>query len=173
VTIARTAHTTVVVEAPGLGDDIQAIKAGLMEIADVFVVNKADRQGADQAAHALQMMLELGGASGRQEGQADQPAWEPPICMTVATDGTGVREVLSAIDAHRAYLLESGRMAHSELERARSSLEALLHHELFSRFLSQLQPGELERVAARIASRHISPYEGLEQLLESASPQRN
>jgi len=95
VDIARTAHTTVVVEAPGLGDEVQALKAGLLEIADVLVVNKADRPGAAQTARALEMVINRNAV----RGGADDNAWRPPILKTIALDGSGVPEVLEAIVA--------------------------------------------------------------------------
>ncbi|HEY67374.1 MAG TPA: methylmalonyl Co-A mutase-associated GTPase MeaB, partial [Thermoflexia bacterium] len=100
VDIARTAHTTVVVEAPGLGDEVQALKAGLLEIADVLVVNKADRPGAAQTARALEMVINRNAV----RGGADDNAWRPPILKTIALDGSGVPEVLEAIVGHREYL---------------------------------------------------------------------
>ena len=93
VAIAQVAHTTLVLHAPGLGDEIQAIKAGLNEIADVLVVNKVDREGADQAVRALQMAAALG-----------TKAWTPPVCSTTALDGGGIDDLLAAIEAHRRFL---------------------------------------------------------------------
>ena len=101
--------TTVVVLAPGLGDDIQAIKAGILEIADLFVVNKADRDGADRTVRELRAMLHLA---------ADAPPWPPPILKTVAADGTGVEAVLEVLDRHRQYLDESGEHVRRRRRRA-------------------------------------------------------
>jgi len=102
VAIARLAHTVVVVEAPGLGDDIQAIKAGLLEVADVIVVNKGDRDGADQAARFLEAMIER---------VQNKDAWRVSVCQTVALDGTGMAALVDQIEAHRAYLAHSGQWA--------------------------------------------------------------
>jgi len=122
VDIARTAHTTVVVEVPGMGDDIQAIKAGILEIADAFAVNKADQEGADHAVMALRMMLDLDASAARTimhhgqlieiaaaasptaEAEGDLPAWRPPIHKTIATRREGIAELAASILAHRTYL---------------------------------------------------------------------
>jgi LAO/AO transport system kinase len=113
VDIARTAHTTVVVEAPGLGDEVQALKAGLLEIADVLVVNKADRPGAAQAARVLEMVI---GRNASHEGVGED-GWRPPILQAIALDGTGVPEVLEAVAAHREHLHASGLWAIREQAR--------------------------------------------------------
>lgn len=106
IDIVGTAHTSLVVLVPGMGDDIQAIKAGILEIADVFVLNKCDREGADRTEREIKMMIELGG--GRRDG------WRPPIARTVAVRGEGIDDVLAHIDAHRAWMQAVG-----ELERRR------------------------------------------------------
>ena len=171
VEIAHTAHTTVVVEAPGLGDDIQAIKAGIVEIADIFVVNKADRAGAETAVRALQFMLEISTGPRRHAGNdADQDAisWQTPICKTVALDGTGTAELVSQLDAHQAYLRSSGSLRAKELARAQAGLEGLLRQELLARLLSGLEAGEMEAAVSRIASRQMSPYEALDRLLSES-----
>ncbi len=148
VDIARTAHTTVVVEVPGLGDDIQAIKAGILEIADVFAVNKADLEGADRAVMALRMMLDLGSGGARtvmHHGRVMEVAaatsgeaamrkrracegltWQPPIHKTVATRREGIPELAEAILAHRATWSSTGGLAMRERERAAAELEN--HH---------------------------------------------
>jgi len=152
VEIALTAHTTVVVEAPGLGDDIQAIKAGLIEIADVLVVNKADREGADQAVRVLQDMLALA-----------QAPWKPPICKTVALDGTGVDDLVAAITSHQAYL-QAGPGERQERVQVRRELERLIQDELLVQFLDSLPSGQLDDVVSRVAARDLAPYEALAAL---------
>ncbi|MBN1640598.1 MAG: methylmalonyl Co-A mutase-associated GTPase MeaB [Anaerolineae bacterium] len=152
VAIAQVADTTVVLEAPGLGDEIQAIKAGLIEVADVLVVNKADRQGADQAVRALQMAVALG-----------ERAWRPPICETIALDGTGIDDVIAAIDAHRRFLGQAPDEERARA-RARARLEDLLAQTLLERFLADLPSGAIDGVVARLSSRELSLYEALEEL---------
>jgi LAO/AO transport system kinase len=160
IAVAFVAHTIVVVEAPGWGDDVQAIKAGLMEIGDIYVVNKADLQGADQAMHVLQEMLDRG-PSARDEKAANGETWPAPVCKTAALDGTGVDALVSQIDAHRSFLTRSGRWADRERRCAGAGLEALLREELFARFVTALEPGAWDAAVAGIASRQLSPYEAL------------
>ncbi len=150
VDIAKTAHTTIVVEAPGFGDDIQAIKAGILEIADVFAVNKADREGADSTVTALEMMLDL---NGTEPGQ-----WRPPIVKTVAIRGDGVAELVDRVEEHYEHLRQSGLLARKEAERVRDELVALVQHELTEALLASLRPGELDEWVRRVASREADPY---------------
>ena len=159
VEIARTAHTTVVLEAPGLGDEVQALKAGLMEIADILVVNKADRPGASRTARALEMVINRGLPS-------DDSRWLPPILQTVALDGSGVPEVLTAIEAHRDHLCASGLLEKRERMRVRAELIGVLQHHLLDQLLAQL--GE-ERIGAwieRIAAREVDVYTATRALCE-------
>ncbi|MGQ9711005.1 MAG: methylmalonyl Co-A mutase-associated GTPase MeaB [Anaerolineae bacterium] len=162
VDIARTAHTTIVVEAPGLGDDVQALKAGLMEIADILVVNKADRPGAAQTARALEVALELGRNSA---GPGKDAAWRPPVLKTVALDGSGVAEVLEAIAAHRAYLESSGLWSRRERERARDDLLRAIEQELVGRLLAEVGEAAIEDWVDRIARREADVYTAIECLL--------
>lgn len=157
VDIARTAHTTIVVETPGLGDDIQAIKAGILEIADVFAVNKADREGADSAVTALEMMLDL---NGPEPGQ-----WRPPIVKTVAIRGEGVPELVVQAEAHYEHLRQSGLLARKEEERVRDELVALIQHELTESLLASLAPGELDEWVRRVARREADPYSATRALV--------
>src|SRR5262249_1317874 len=116
VEIARAAHTTLVVGVPNLGDDIQAIKAGILEIADILVVNKADLPGADRLVTDLRTMLQLG--SPRD--------WAPPIVQTVATEGGGVSELVEKIDDHRAFLERSGGWRVRRADSARRQVRAIV-----------------------------------------------
>jgi len=185
VDIARTAHTTIVLQAPGLGDDIQAIKAGILEIADIFTVNKADREGAENAVMALQMLLDLdhvsrpilhhgvvmeaGGACGESDsGQASsqQQSWRPPILKTVALRSQGIEAVVEAIEAHLAYLKESQTLYLRERERIESELNDILRQELMRRLLSQMREGELEGLIGRIGRRELDPYSAARRLIE-------
>jgi LAO/AO transport system kinase len=116
VDVVKSVDTVVVVTIPGLGDDIQAIKAGILEIADIFVINKADRDGADRSARDLETMLSLG----------EHGAWLPPILKTVASRDEGVAEVLAAVERHRAWLAESGELEHRRRAHLRLRVETLL-----------------------------------------------
>jgi LAO/AO transport system kinase len=157
VDIVRAADTTAVVLVPGLGDDIQAIKAGILEIADVFVVNKADREGADRTAAELAMMLDLTG---------ERP-WRPPIVRTVAPRNEGVDEALAALDAHAAHLAATGEGAARRRLRARSRLLALLE-ERFRRAVETRapQPDGLEEAIGRVVLRQEDPYAAAGRLFD-------
>jgi len=181
IEVASLAHTVVVVSVPGLGDDVQAIKAGVLEIADVFAVNKADREGADRTIRDLQVMLELrrtvSGQPGdhdahhRFRGEADAPPpgpgdWEPPIVRTVALKDEGTVELLAAIDRHRAHLEGSGQRRARETARARAGFVTVLRERLVAGALDRLEAemGELDAVAERIAAREADPYALAEEL---------
>jgi LAO/AO transport system kinase len=154
VEIAKLAHTTVVVVVPGLGDDIQALKAGVLEIADVFALNKSDREGADRTQKDLLMMLELRG---------EAPAWQPPIVRTVAVRGEGGAELAEAIAQHRAHLEATGEKARRETARAKAEFLALLRERLVRGALERLERQDpagarLDAIAERIARREADPY---------------
>ena len=180
VDIARTAHTTVVVEVPGLGDDIQAIKAGILEIADVFAVNKADLEGADHAVMALRMMLDLnsgGSHTVMHHGHLmetvisaseaeEEPTWRPSIHMTVATRREGVAELAEAILAHRAYLVQSGGLARRERERAAAELETIVQQESLRQVLARTDRSQLSTLIDQIVRRELDPYSAGQRLLK-------
>ena len=181
VEIASLAHTVVVVTVPGLGDDVQAIKAGVLEIADVFAVNKADRDGADRSVRDLQTMLDLrrvvappqdhDAAHRCAEGSEGPPpgsgaGWEPPIVRTVAVRDDGVGDLLEAIDRHRAHLDATGQRRARDAARARAAFVALLRERLVAGALARLEAeeGRLDEVAERIAARQADPYALAEEL---------
>src|SRR4029077_17086837 len=118
VEVAGAADTTVVVVNPGWGDAVQAAKAGLLGIADVFVVNKADRPGAEDARRDLEHMLEL--------ASIPDDAWRPPVVLAVAASGDGTDDVVAAIDGHRAWLCADGRLEHKRSLRVRDELLAIV-----------------------------------------------
>ncbi len=177
VEIASTAHTTIVVEAPGLGDEVQAIKAGVLEIADVFAVNKADREGSDRTVMALKMMLGIAPDEVRgitHHGQlmtiTSPPtprttAWEPPIIKTVALQDTGIAELMSAVEDHRAFLLRSGLWAARERVRAANELESIVRQRLLERLALAIPPASLQETVEQIMQRTLDPYTAAEQLL--------
>jgi len=175
VDIARLAHTTIVVEAPGLGDEIQAIKAGILEIADILVVNKADRPGVENTERALRSTLELAHPTKRvfhHHGQAmtidipetNETIWFPPINKTISTDGTGIPELAISIAKHIEHLRQSGDWASRDRARLGSEMEALLRAELMDRFL-EVQKKQYKDVIERVYDRTLSPYEAVQYLL--------
>ena len=182
VDIARLAHTTIVVEAPGLGDDIQAIKAGILEIADVLVVNKADRPGVENTERALRSTIELAHPTKRvfrHHGQttsidapeADANIWIPPINKTVSTDGKGIPELADSIAKHIAHLRQSGDWALRDRARLGSELDAVLQEELVNRFFERVKKDEYDSVVDKVLSRKLSPYEAVKLLLNGKSEQ--
>jgi len=176
VDIARLAHTTLVVEAPGFGDDIQAIKAGILEIADVLVINKADRPGVENTERALRTTLELAHPTTRvfrHHGQAmtvagpvtDPNLWIPPINKTVATEGKGIAELAESIARHAEHLRQSGDWTARDRARLGSEMEALLQETLMTRFFENIQQEKYEQVMQKVLNRDLSPYEAVKSLL--------
>lgn len=157
VEIARTAHTTVVLEAPGMGDEVQALKAGLMEIADILVVNKADRPGAARTARALEMVI-------NRNASAADDGWVPPILQTVALDGSGVSELWNAIEEHRKYLCVSGLLAKRERMRIEAELLNVLQRHLLDRLVSRVGEKRLETWIERIMAREVDVYTATQEL---------
>jgi len=158
VEIAGAAHTTIVVEVPGMGDDVQSIKAGMLEIADLFVVNKADREGADRTVRQLRAMLHLG------EYRPD--AWEPPVLTAVATAGEGGDAIIDAVARHAAHLRQGEHAAKRELAAAERELAAAVQELAVER----LRGPAWAAFVARIAAREQSPYAAAEALLEGVKP---
>ncbi len=163
IDIGHLAHSTVVVVVPGMGDDIQAIKAGILEIADIFAVNKSDRPGADRIVRELRGMLELRHAArAPSEKKGDSPAneWEPPILKVVASRDQGVDDLLEAIDSHRGFLDRTGERKNRELLREATQFVALLRDRLLRNALAKLEreKGRLEEVALQIVERKADPY---------------
>lgn len=179
VEIASAAYTTLVVEAPGMGDEVQAIKAGILEIADIFAVNKADREGVDRTVMALKMMLNLGVPEKFQimhHGRmlpVSLPAaeklpqgWMPPIIKTIATRGEGAVELVEAIESHRLYLEQSGgRMLRDRL-RAATELRMILRDYLLENLLARTDADTLEELVSSVARREIDPYTAVRQLVD-------
>ena len=163
VEVAQLAATTVVVEAPGMGDDVQAIKAGILEIADILVVNKADLPGADDTVRALRAALDLGRPSRTVRRET---SWEVPILRTVATQGEGVLELAVAIAAHRQHLEGSDEAAARQRNRAGHDLALRLQEELATRFLKRLGEPAWKDAIERVASREVSPRAAVRELLE-------
>jgi len=156
VEIADLADTTIVLLAPGMGDAVQVAKAGLLEVGDVYVVNKADREGADRLSRELRHMLSLGE---RSEG-----AWTPPVIRTVATTGDGLDKLVEAVEAHREHLRRSEELAARRARRAREEIETLTIVELRRR-LSSLPDNRLDALAARVLAGELDPYRAADMLV--------
>jgi LAO/AO transport system kinase len=158
VEVAGLADTTIVLLAPGMGDGIQAAKAGILEVGDVFAVNKADRDGADQVVRDLRSVLNLGsdGSPGR---------WRPPIVKTVASTGQGVDDLLDAVGRHREHLTESGLLDERRRRRAGDEIEAIAVTALRARFGDLHGHADLQRLAALVADGSLDPYAAADRLL--------
>ncbi|ANZ16229.1 methylmalonyl Co-A mutase-associated GTPase MeaB [Streptomyces noursei] len=159
VEIASQADTSVVLLAPGMGDGIQAAKAGILEIGDVYVVNKADRDGADATARELNHMLGLG--ESRAPGD-----WRPPIVKTVAARAEGIDEVVEALEKHRAWMEERGVLARRRLARAAREVETIAVTALRSRIGDLSGDRHLDALAERIVAGDTDPYRAADELVE-------
>jgi LAO/AO transport system kinase len=171
VEIARTAHTTIVISAPGLGDDVQAIKAGILEIADILVVNKYDLLGADHTLSVLRSAIAMGYPDAHQtpdETPQEQAAseWIPPILPTIATKGEGVEDVASAIKDHRRYLNVSGEKVRREHAYMRSRMKHLLGDHLATRFLDDYADSNFEKALKLVLARELEPRHAIKLLIE-------
>ena len=157
VEVAGLADTTLVLLAPGMGDGIQAAKAGILEIGDVYAVNKADREGADRTRRELRTMLTM---AERRDG-----AWRPPVLQTVASTGQGIDELLAEVDRHAAWLRESGELARRRTVRARREVEAIALAALRERWGRADAGADLDALAERVVAGAVDPYAAADELL--------
>jgi LAO/AO transport system kinase len=163
VEVAGLADTTVVLLAPGMGDGIQAAKAGILEIGDVFVVNKADREGADQTRRELRSMI----AQSSRGAEGRDGSWKPPIVSTEARAGTGFDQLATALAEHRAWLESSGELEQRRTRRARDEIEAIALTALRTRWGQLHGNHDLDALAASVASGESDPYAAADRLLGS------
>ena len=158
VDIVRLADVTIVVLVPGMGDDVQTIKAGIMEIADIFVINKSDRDGAERVEREIRAMQTLA---------VRKDAWTPPIVKTVASEGTGAGELVQAIESFRLDLQQSDRTQARRIENWRGRIAEMLREALFQRVFSYyLSEGEATRFATEVAEHRRDPYSLVERIVE-------
>ena len=163
VDIARTAHTTIIVCVPGLGDDIQAIKAGILEVGDVFVVNKADRDGADRTVQDLRNMLEMS-----QDSNLGRKDWPPPILKAVANRSEGVEDIWKAVESHREFLAQNQSEYYRRLHRMNQKMELidLIKQGVVDRVLRDLEAnGQLDRYVDDLVENRTDPYSLSEDIL--------
>jgi len=171
VEVAGTADTTVVVVNPGWGDAVQANKAGLMEIADVFVINKADREGTGATRRDLEGMLDLSGdLSGETHGQGPAGGWRPPVVETVATTGAGVDDLVAAVSSHRNHLEATGALAARRAARVTEELHRIIAERLRQQ-AAALGTGEAFTVARdRVLTREVDPWTATDALVGDNGP---
>jgi LAO/AO transport system kinase len=160
VEVAALADTTVVLLAPGMGDAVQAAKAGILEVGDVYVVNKADREGADATARELRHMLSLG--ERREAGD-----WRPPVIKAVASRGEGVEELVAAVASHRGWLESSGTLHTRRRRRAAGEIEAIALRSLRARMGDVRGGGRLADLADAVLQRSLDPYAAADALLDA------
>ncbi len=155
VDIVRLADITIVILVPGMGDDVQSIKAGIMEIADIFVINKSDRDGAERVEREIRALQSLA---------ARHDAWIPPIIKTVASEGTGVAELAAAITHYDAYLLKENRAMKKSVENWRERLVEMLRDIMLEKARTQLGDGKLSRLAMEVVEHKRDPYTLIEEI---------
>ena len=161
VEIVNTAHTSIVVLVPGMGDDIQAIKAGIIEIGDLFVINKSEREGADKLERDLRMVLEM--------GKRHEKGWAPLILKTEAIVGKGISELVQGIYQHKQALEQTEAMKEKKRERARATLLGILESEVMTRLLRKLEKeGDWGNLIENLANRQIDPYTIAEKVMDEA-----
>ncbi|NMB55203.1 MAG: methylmalonyl Co-A mutase-associated GTPase MeaB [Leptolinea sp.] len=178
--IARLAHTILLVENPGMGDDIQAIKAGILEIGSIIAINKADRPGVETTERVLRNMLEMNSAGYGDDAdfhhgfktdtapalaESDAAAWQIPLIRTVATTGEGIPQVIEALHGHLQYLKTSGRWQVTQKDRLRRDLDNLIREVLFQTWLGRMSPEEYDRALDRLFTRTVSPFRLAEELI--------
>lgn len=187
VDIASAAHTTLVIEAPGMGDDVQSIKAGILEIANILVVNKADRPGAARTVRSLKTMLQMGEAMtvqhhGRSQhvtavpGTNEPDQWSVPVQETVATEGTGIAELVEQIVAHKTYLQSGPGWLEQEKIRSRREVEQLLQTRFMAQFQTAVSQDDRNQLITAIAERETDPYTAVSDIftqLNNANWQSN
>ncbi len=164
VDIVRMAHTTLVIEAPNLGDDVQAIKAGILEIADILVVNKCDLVGADRTVSALKGMLELGHPTKNMTDEAE--LWMPPIVRTSTKDNIGMTELTEQIHAHREYISQSNLRETLRQQYLKDEFNGRLQVSLFKRLIDTIDEDMITGIIRRIAQYEIDPQQGVDELLK-------
>ncbi|MEM8534139.1 MAG: methylmalonyl Co-A mutase-associated GTPase MeaB [Chloroflexota bacterium] len=158
VDIAGAAHTTVVIEVPGMGDDVQAIKAGILEIADIFVVNKADRDGAEDTVRQLRGMLQLGNTT--------DDGWSPAILLAVAMRNEGIADIADTINSHMTHLRESGQLGKREHQRVAREFESVVHEAALEYVRKRVaHAGGWDALIERVAHREIDPYTAADAFL--------
>jgi GTPase len=158
IDIVRLAEITVVILVPGMGDDVQTIKAGIMEIADIFVINKSDREGAERVEREIRALQSL----------AIRNDWTPPIVKTVASEGTGVTDLAAAITQYEAYLQKENRLVQRNIDNWKERLMEMIRDAMLDKARSQLGDGQVARYAAEVAEHKRDPYTLVEEIVGRA-----
>ncbi len=157
VEVVKTAHTTVIVEVPGMGDDIQAIKAGILEIGDIFVINKSDMEGADETSRELDAMLDM---------NPENSGWRPPIIQTIANSNIGVDEVVEAMDQHMEHLKSTGNYHKRIKARTRVELMEIIRDNIHSYLIESGQDEKFDSLVDMIVNGELDPYTAAEEFVK-------
>lgn len=157
IEVARVVDTVCLLTIPGAGDDIQAIKAGIIEIADILVVNKADRPGADEAVKDLTQMLNVG---------TPRTSWRTPVIRTSAKEGTGIEELIAALKRHRAWAMETGEARRRNADAMRNEIQMLLQERVLRDLRNRLDKQRLDQVVSRVVDKDLDPYGAVDALLD-------
>jgi LAO/AO transport system kinase len=164
IEVVSLADTTLVLLAPGMGDGIQAAKAGILEVADIFVVNKADRDGANQTVRDLRYMLSLG-----ERRERDRSSWKTPIVKTVAARGEGTDDLLSALEAHREWMDRTGERDRRRQLRVEAEIQVITLEQVRSRIGDVRGGGTLPELAKRVVAGELDPYAAADELVDTVS----
>jgi len=159
VAVMDVVHTVLVVVVPGLGDEIQAIKAGILEIGDIFVINKADRDGVEATQRELEMMLEL--------DDRCRKGWRPPVVLTVASKSEGIDALVEKVDGHWDMIRREGLLQEAERQRCRREVLELLKHKAVLSLLSEYGPDDFDALIKAVADRKMHPHEAVEKIMEN------
>lgn len=156
IDIVKNCDTTLMVMVPGLGDDIQAIKAGVMEIGDVFAINKADRDGAKRTAREINMMLDF-----------SSKAWRPPLEMVIATENQGIDKLFDQIDAHKQYLMETGNFQQRRFDNTKNELIEMVKHKIVGQLMDESYKQDIvNNLSEKVAKRELDPYTAIDTLYD-------
>lgn len=156
IDIVKNCDTTLMVMVPGLGDDIQAIKAGVMEIGDVFAINKSDRDGAKRTAREINMMLDF-----------SSKAWRPPLEMVIATENQGIDKLFDQIDAHKQYLMETGDFQQRRFDNTKNELIEMVKHKIVGQLMDESYKQDIvNSLSEKVAKRELDPYTAIDTLYD-------
>jgi LAO/AO transport system kinase len=163
VDVMDVVHTVLVIVVPGLGDDIQAIKAGILEIGDIFVINKADRDGVEAAQRELEMMLEL---------ENEKGPWKAPVLKTVASKSEGIAPLIDKIEEHWDVIRKEGILEETERKRCRREVLELLKHKAVLSLLAEYGPDNFDTLIGKVAARKLHPHDAVEAILGRKMPRK-
>jgi LAO/AO transport system kinase len=172
VDIMHAVHTSVIVMVPGMGDDIQAIKAGILEIGDIFVVNKADKNGVDRTVMELEMMLDISDRFTKGESTVGarpkmDKGWRPPVIKTIATSGVGVPDLQGKIEEHMEYMRRTNILQMQEKKRIENELMAIIRNRMTEHTMERIKDGEYDELVQKVVTHELDSYSAADEILRS------